>query len=210
MIRIFRRGLSPLMLGTVLSLLIQGNALAATVNVEVANDRFTPSLVKLKQGDTVQWTNVTPSTPHTATSNGIGDMSNGVGLWDTGTIPSGGGMKSFTFTTASKYPYYCQFHDDMTGTVQVAMKASPPSGGTGTTFKIQWATGGVPAGFDVQVQISRPGGPGFVLWLNNQTANFANFMPDAGTGVYKFRARLQNNTTGKFATFSAAKSITVA
>lgn len=208
MARLIRRGIAPLAIGTVLSLLIQANALAATVNVDIANFSFTPSLVKLRQGDTVQWTNTTGATTHTATSNGIGAVTNGVGLWDTGNIP-GGGTDNFVFTTASKYPYYCMIHPSMVGTVQVAMKATPPSGGVGTTFKIQWATGGVPAGFDVQVQISRPGGPGFVLWLNNQTANFANFVPDAGTGQYRFRARLQNNATGKYATYSAAKAIQV-
>src|SRR5206468_1665918 len=83
-------------------------------------------------------------------------------------------------------------HTSMQGTVSAPMKASPPNGGVTTVFTITWATGGVPAGFDVQIQISRPGGPGFVLWKDNQTAQSATFVPDMGTGVYKFRARLQN------------------
>ena len=61
-------------------------------------------------GDTVTWTNK-GSAPHTTTS----DI---MGVWDSGSMGPGGTF-SHTLTTAGEYPYHCQIHLGMTGTIVV-------------------------------------------------------------------------------------------
>jgi plastocyanin len=207
--RLARKLLLPFAFALVMALSLQGPAMAAIVNVTIANFDFDPVTVKPKQGDTVHWTNA-DSSDHTTTSNGCtGTGTNGVALWCSPGLDENETFDQ-VFTTAGKYPYFCDFHDEMKGTVQVNMKASPMSGGTGTTFTIIWAKGSIPSGFNADIQIKRPGAAGFSDWKVNQTGTqvSASFVPDAGTGTYQFRSRLQNGTGGA-SSYSKAISIQV-
>jgi hypothetical protein len=117
---------------------------------------------------------------------------------------------SFQFAVAGLYHYQCSLHPDMTGIVSTQAQAAPAQGGQTTVFTITWASGSVPTGYNVDVQISRPGGPGFVGWKVDQTGLSSTFVPDAGVGVYSFRARLQKGTSQRRLTgYSEAVSITV-
>lgn len=94
--------------------------------VSIQNFAFAPSMVTVKVGQTVTWTNTGPST-HTATSDSL--------VWDSGNLspPSGGGgygggspggTFAFTFTKAGTYTYHCTIHPpsmypSFTGTVTV-------------------------------------------------------------------------------------------
>jgi plastocyanin len=60
-------------------------------------------------GTTVTWRN-TDSTSHTSTSNAAG--------WNSGIIAPGGEF-SFSFQSAGTFPYHCQIHPGMVGTVTV-------------------------------------------------------------------------------------------
>jgi plastocyanin len=60
-------------------------------------------------GTTVTWTN-TDSTSHTTTSDAIG--------WNSG-IVARGRQFSFAFQTAGTFPYHCDIHPGMVGTVVV-------------------------------------------------------------------------------------------
>lgn len=209
MLRAIRRISVPFGLALVGSLAFQGPALAATVNVSIVDFGFNPGAAKAKQGDMVLWTN-TGNAPHTTTSDGCpGTGTTGVALWCSPTLNDNDTF-SQAFSTAAKYPYFCDIHGSMQGSVQVNMKANPKSGGVGTNFNIIWAKGTIPTGFNADIQIKRPGSPQFVDWMVNKTGTMvsAQFQPDSGTGIYQFRSRLQKGTGGA-SDFSKATKITV-
>src|SRR5579871_1832079 len=81
-------------------------------DVEVANFAFTPSTLTVKVGTTVTWHFNQPSAPHNVVSLSTPQ------LFNSGT-PKGTGTFSFTFTTPGTYPYLCQVHPTMRGTIVV-------------------------------------------------------------------------------------------
>jgi plastocyanin len=70
---------------------------------------FSPSSITITAGTTLMWTNK-DGVAHTVTSD--------VGLFDSGTINSGGAF-SYLFTTAGTYLYHCAVHPTMTAKVIV-------------------------------------------------------------------------------------------
>jgi plastocyanin len=177
-------------------------AFAATVNVSVVDGAFQPNLSRVNEGDTLLWSFAsTNAAAHTSTDN------SGMGLWDSGS-KSPGETFSFVFSWAGSYPYRCTFHSEMVGSIRVPMKAMPPSGTLTTQYKIIWASATPPAGYNIDVQIKRPGAATFVDWMVNQVVTRTTFTADAGTGVYQFRARLQNGT-GSASGYSQAVRVTV-
>ena len=81
-----------------------------TVVVEAADGNvFEPATITITVGDTVTWRN-TDDVPHTSTSEDE--------VWDSGTLAAGEEF-SFTFEEAGTYPYFCEFHPGMEGTVVV-------------------------------------------------------------------------------------------
>jgi len=75
----------------------------------LGSSAYAPNPITLPVGTMVTWTN-TDSTAHTATSN--------TGAFNSGTIAPGRSF-SFTFQTAGTYPYHCNFHSGMVGSVVV-------------------------------------------------------------------------------------------
>jgi hypothetical protein len=114
----------------------------------------------------------------------------------------------FKFVAAGSYPVICTIHPTMTGTVKVPITAAPLTGDLTTVFTITWAVAAPPTGYNYDIQISRPGGPGFVDWLTNTNAKSGTFVADSGTGVYSFQARIQNGI-GAASNYSQPVSITV-
>ena len=112
---------------------------AADQTVTIQGFQFQPSSVTVQVGDTVTWANPAGEPPHTATSD--------TGGWDTGSIAAGASA-SVTFDTAGSFPYHCEFHPQMTGTVTVEAAAggggTPAPGGTQPPTDTQ--AGGDPAG----------------------------------------------------------------
>lgn len=82
----------------------------AAAGVQISNFKFQPPIVTVKAGGTVSWTN-RDSAPHTATAK---DNS----TFNTDTLNQGR-TKTVKFAKPGTYPYYCQFHAFMTGTVVV-------------------------------------------------------------------------------------------
>jgi len=205
MVRLLRWALPA---GMVLALMMSGSALAATDNVSIVDFAFSPSTVKVKLGDTVHWTNNGPST-HTSTSDGIdGCCPSGPSLWASGSLPSGSSF-DFVFSWAGSFPYHCTFHTFMKGTVSSPIKVSPTSGTVTTQFTITFATALPPAGYNVDVQIKRPGGSFVDFMTNITTKTKVKFTPDAGTGTYAFRARLRNLSNGASSGWSPPATISV-
>ena len=138
---------SSIMIGTAALLIVAGiNLLPAAAvsaepiqvpsgsitNVNISNFAFNPAVVTITVGSSVRWTNTTASTPHTSTSDTAG-------VWDSGTI-NGGGMFTVTFDAPGVYPYHCNFHSSMHGTIVVIQPpvsvdiAGPTDGLTNTVY----------------------------------------------------------------------------
>lgn len=80
------------------------------VSVNIQNFRFRPSLLTVRRGTTVRWTNW-DSAPHTATgADGRGPQS---------PLLSFGQSYSYAFNDLGTFPYFCELHPYMYGTVRV-------------------------------------------------------------------------------------------
>jgi plastocyanin len=84
-------------------------AAAQPNTVVIANIAFGPASITVPAGTTITWQN-NDGINHTSTSDS--------GVWDTGAIPPGG-SKTHTFDAAGTFPYHCNIHTMMTGTVIV-------------------------------------------------------------------------------------------
>ena len=81
-------------------------------DVEVADFTFAPPTLTVRVGTTVTWHFDQPSAPHNVVSLTTPVLFNSGG-------PQGKGTYSFTFTTPGTYPYLCQVHPLMRGTIIV-------------------------------------------------------------------------------------------
>jgi plastocyanin len=198
MLRLLRRA-SPLAL--LLAFLMQATAMAATVEVTIADFQFTPSVANIRMGDTVHWTNNGPS-PHTTTSNAP------LSLWDSDILSVGDDF-SFQFTAAGTYSYFCELHGSMQGRIRPKPTAMPRNGVVGTIFTIKVATIPAPAGFVYDVQKKNPGG-GFQNWMTGITSSTAQFdSTGQPTGTYQFRSRLRRLSDNAASGYSPAANIMV-
>ncbi|HEU4944575.1 MAG TPA: cupredoxin family copper-binding protein, partial [Solirubrobacterales bacterium] len=82
---------------------------ARAEKVEIIEFTYEPNPVTIEEGGKVTWIN-RDSAPHTATADD--------GSFDTGTLEEGK-LKSESFKEPGSYPYFCEIHPDMTGTVEV-------------------------------------------------------------------------------------------
>ena len=85
-----------------------GDAVRAE-KVEIVEFTYQPDPVTIEAGGKVIWIN-RDSAPHTATADD--------GSFDTGTLEEGK-LKSESFEDPGSYPYFCEIHPDMRGTVEV-------------------------------------------------------------------------------------------
>jgi plastocyanin len=85
-----------------------GDAVRAE-KVEIVEFTYQPDPVTIEAGGKVTWIN-RDSAPHTATADD--------GPFDTGTLEEGK-LGSESFKDAGSYPYFCEIHPDMRGTVEV-------------------------------------------------------------------------------------------
>src|SRR5438128_4853023 len=120
----FRRisGLACLLIALVL---FSQAAYAATTNVSVQDNFFSPQLVQAAPGTIIHWSNDGLSF-HTST----GDSP--LTFWDSGLL-SPGSTFDFTFWGAGTFTYHCQLHSTMTGTISVRPMAFPRRGPVGTS-----------------------------------------------------------------------------
>jgi plastocyanin len=101
-----------------------GNAVTVTIPPNASDkgaDAFGTNPLIVQMGTTVTWING-DTTDHTVTST--------EGAWDSGTLTPGASY-SRTFSDEGEFPYQCEIHPDMMGTVEVQASPSPspsPSG----------------------------------------------------------------------------------
>src|ERR671916_665060 len=89
---------------------IPSNSTVVKIVANAGSNSFNPSPVEVKVGETVTWIN-DDSGRHTVTSKDDG-------IFDSGVLGKGQSF-SYTFDTAGEYPYYCEPHPNMVGTVVV-------------------------------------------------------------------------------------------
>jgi plastocyanin len=82
---------------------------ALSEKVEIVEFTYEPDPVTIEEGGKVIWIN-RDSAPHTATADD--------GSFDTGTLEEGK-LKSESFKEPGSYPYFCEIHPSMRGTVEV-------------------------------------------------------------------------------------------
>jgi plastocyanin len=115
----------------VAALALSSSAFGATHVVTVQdNFVFTPSIVTIHAGDSVEWRHVGSSIPHTTTSGtGAADPQAGV-LWDESLNPSD--TFAYEFDIPGNYDYFCRIHEGsgMTGQV-IVISAVPTTGPLG-------------------------------------------------------------------------------
>lgn len=119
---------------------------AATANVSVGDNFFSPATTNINLNDTVTWTWIGFSS-HSSTSSS--------GLWDSG-IHGNGFTFSRQFTTAGNFPYFCRVHPFQTGSINVRSGDSAP-----TVMIVSPANGAVfaaPASFTFTANASDPDG----------------------------------------------------
>jgi plastocyanin len=85
---------------------------ARAEKVKIVEFIYQPDPVTVQVGGKVIWQNE-DTAPHTATADD--------GSFDTGTLEQGK-LKSETFKEAGTYPYFCEIHPTMHGTVEVVEK----------------------------------------------------------------------------------------
>jgi plastocyanin len=84
-------------------------------STSLTGTEYQPNSVQASVGETITWTNYDLQ-PHTVTSgqNGTPD-----GKFDSSVMAPGATFEH-TFTEAGEYPYFCQLHPNMVGTVSVS------------------------------------------------------------------------------------------
>jgi plastocyanin len=180
MSRVVRRAIPLAML---LVLVSSTQAGAAVFEVAVEDFRYEPRILRIRPGDTVNWTN-NGVQPHTATSNAP------LTLWDTGTLDMGQSA-SYVFTSAGNYLYHCTIHFDMTALVSVVPTASPRQGPVGTVFTIRVSSEDSPRAYVFDVQRKDPGQE-FQDWVTGTTSATVTFDSTGSLpGTYQFRARIR-------------------
>jgi plastocyanin len=100
-----------------LSLGLRGAAAQDGAAVNIVDFAFDPAAVEVPVGGTVTWTNG-GGAPHTATADD--------GSFDSRRLQPGESF-SQTFGTAGTFPYHCDIHPQMTGTVTVTDGAAAPA-----------------------------------------------------------------------------------
>lgn len=83
---------------------------AQEVPVDIVEFSFSPDPVEISVGDTITWTNQ-GTVPHTATAEDRGVLQSGP--------ISPGASFSQVFNQAGEFPYFCEFHPNMHGTIVV-------------------------------------------------------------------------------------------
>ncbi len=86
-----------------------GNGTIVRIVDDAGSNSYSPNPIEVNVGQTITWVN-DDSVIHTATSTD--------GIFDSNILQRGQTF-SYTFDTVGEYPYYCDLHPNMVGTVRV-------------------------------------------------------------------------------------------
>ena len=153
-------------------------------HVEVHDQYFSPTTVPVSRGGTVVFDFVGEG-HHTATDD------SGLDLYDSGLVDGGGPSLSVDFPAAGAYRFTCTPHPFMGGRVEVPARVSPRNGDLGDRFTVTWARPRLRRASCRTCRSAGPAEPGG-SGATAVTGTSRVFRPDAGAGVYRFRARLRD------------------
>jgi plastocyanin len=188
------------------SALLLANIACHGTTVSITDNAFTPADVSDGLSFEVTWQN-DGATAHNVTSSGGGAFFGSPEL-------APGATFSHDFNQAGLYNYKCTIHPEMTGTVEIAVEVSSPTAARGDTIDVFWAESDegswlIPAGFNVDVQVNKPGPGGYVDWRMNQRENeTGERFTVTKNGTYRFRARFQKGN-GPATEYSHATEVVV-
>ena len=158
-----RSAIAAVVLLAAFAALHPGAALAATVDVDVADNSFQPRDVTVDEGDTVLWSQ-SGTRPHTVTADDGSFDSAGGGS----ATMSQGSTFSHVFGSAGTFRYYCKIHGGpggvgMSGTVTVRAAQAPTTTtaapATTTTAAPATTTTAAPRVAGTSVELPRTGTP---------------------------------------------------
>lgn len=204
-----KSALSGIGLGAVLAMaaFLPSLAAAATTNVTVGDDFFSPSSVTIRANDQVTWS-WTGNINHSSTST--------QGLWDSG-VHGKGNSFSHTFPTAGSFPYLCTVHSSiMTGKVTVQAPVNVPPTVTitapanGSIFAAPWNGTILASASDADGTVSKVdffAGSTPLGTVSNPAANLRFAITNLGPGSYSLTAVATDNLGAT--NTSTAVSITV-
>jgi hypothetical protein len=171
--------------------------------VAVGDGGFSPLRARVdRPGATVSWSILGGAETHRIVD------ATGLRLYDSGLKEA---PASFLYSLFASGTY--EVLDQGTGSsmkVKVPMDVAPRQGGVGTRFKVTWGSHRTRGDRVYDVQVMRPGSPGFEDWRTGVHRAGSEFVPDAGPGVYVFRSRLRNADTGMASGYSPTFAISVA
>lgn len=181
------------------ALLIDLRGGPVVANVSVTDGGLSPTVVSGPAGVTVRWS-FGGSSPHRVADG------TGLGLFDSG-LRAPATTFSTTVTVAGSYPYTVD--GSVAGNIAVPIRTGPPAGGTSAIYMVTWASLRPSPGMVADIQVKRPGSTGFVDWRVGSTVASGTFKPDAGKGIYEFRARLRRTSDGVATGWSPTAIITI-
>jgi virginiamycin B lyase len=165
--------------------------------LEIASG-FTPAVRTVPLGRTVKWVMEAPGMHR------LRDRT-GMDLFDSLPNPPVW-FATYKFRAAGVYPYTDGAPDFQRGKIAVHMEA-PAEGDVGVALHMAWATAGAPDAAIFDVQIHRPGVPGFDDFRTGTARHGATFTPGR-VGTYMFRSRMLMPGSGESG-FSPTSSIHV-
>jgi hypothetical protein len=115
----------------------------------------------------------------------------GMDLFDSGPVAGGGASTWHTYTAAGRYAFECTIHAQMDGQVTVPVQVRPGSGGRDRTYTVRVASEAAGGGAVHDLQVKRPGSKRWRTVERGFIDATTSFRPDAGTGTYRFRARMR-------------------
>jgi plastocyanin len=176
-------------------------AYAATINVSIGDNFFSPQAVQVASGTIVHWSNDGLNF-HTTT----GDSP--LNFWDSALLAPGQTF-DVTFWGAGSFTYHCTVHPSMTGTISARAMAFPRSGPVGTKFTIRAGSKAPPTPYVFDIQRKDPGGT-WHSWMTGVTTRDSIFdSTGLPTGKYQFRVSTRDTSTGAASRWSPAASVMV-
>lgn len=177
-------------------------AVAADFYLVITDNQFNNgNPVNLAQGQAVGFAN------HGLVAHTARDTS-GLALFDTVPIAPQGTAMVPAPPGAGQYPFRCDFHNSMRGTLRVPVIATPTSGPLSTAFTITWAVAGAPVGLKFDVDRKLPGAVNWVAWKRGVIATSAVMTPGR-RGTFRFRARVRRPANGETSDWSVVRAINV-
>lgn len=140
-------------------------ASAATTEVQVGpsgDSLFAPATVTAVAGDAVEWRK---------SSGSFHNVRSRTGMFRSGDATTAAFTYRRTFSAGS-FPYVCEIHENMTGTVRVKPRISPAP--SGAPFTVRWAAVATNTGTRFRVEY-RVGDGSWRVWRSATTASAATF-----------------------------------